>query len=120
MKSIIISFVLLCVISVVFVVPTEAIIRRNNIEAIGGENRVVIVKAEGNLRWINMTNLSQVYWRELALVDESGIVIAILIGGKAEILLSKIGEKIKIKGILKPHMTVRGVRINVIEVREWE
>jgi len=87
---------------------------------ISKESKVSEVVVEGRLAWVKMTNFPDISWKELALIDEEGMLIAILIGKKVEEILEKEGAKVKIKGLRKPEMIVKGEKTPVIEVREIE
>ena len=94
-----------------------ALARNNYITILEYRNKKILVEAEGKVQWIKMTNFPSVTWRELALVNEDNKVIAILIGNGAKAIQEKEGEKIKVKGLLKPHMWREGKKVSVIELR---
>lgn len=84
------------------------------------ESKMLEVVAEGRLSWIKITNFPNNPWKELALINKEGVPIAILIGKKVEEILEKEGAKVRIKGLKKPEMMVKGKKTPVIEVKEIE
>jgi predicted nucleotidyltransferase len=113
-KVILNLFVLLCCSFMIGNVLGESL------EVIQERGKMMLAEAEGKLVWIKMTNFPNNPWKELVLLDEEENIVAILIGEKVEEILDKEGEIIKVKGLLKPEMRVKGEKVPVIEVREIE
>jgi len=90
------------------------------LKVLSQKGKIIEVEAEGKLTWVKMTNFPNNPWKELALVDEENKPIAILIGKETEKLLDKEGKKIRVKGLKKPEMKIKGESIAVIEVKEIE
>ncbi|RKY40477.1 MAG: hypothetical protein DRP81_09370 [Candidatus Omnitrophota bacterium] len=82
------------------------------------KNKKIFVEAQGRLTWVKMTNFPDVSWKELALVNKKGEILAILIGNNMQHFWDKGGKVVKVRGLLKPEMWVKGKKTPVIEVKK--
>jgi len=101
-----------------FIILSLLLFAEEGIRILGYRNKKIMVEAEGKLVWVKMTNFSNIPWKELALVNKDGEILAILIGRSMQRFWDKEGIVVRVRGLLKPEMWVRGKKTPVIEVRE--